>query len=190
MAFTRFNDDPCRITKKLQQMTDPGRWVLNVPGNGDKPCFIADPQIILQGWGANLRTNTINLESELLGVNKRLNKDCLGEDEYERFSVNSKEIEYPVCINTITEQSRAIMPAWTARDLEQVNSYPLILDAQENTCLPFQNNLNTRILERDYFVRNMNFMNMSASNILPREVEVENKNIQIINGMNGIHSCL
>ena len=34
MAFTRFNDDPCRVSKQLQQSTDQGRWILNVPGNG------------------------------------------------------------------------------------------------------------------------------------------------------------
>ena len=66
MAFTRFNYDECRTKKQLQQSTDPGRWILDVPGNGDAPCYIEDPQIIIQKWGANLRTNTINLESDLL----------------------------------------------------------------------------------------------------------------------------
>jgi hypothetical protein len=51
-----------------------------------------------------------------------------------------------------TEESRAIMPAWTARDLEQVNWYYLPLNPQENTCMPFLNNLSTRILEKDYYV--------------------------------------
>jgi hypothetical protein len=36
---------------------------------------MADPQIIIQKWGANLQTNSINLESELLGINKKLGKD-------------------------------------------------------------------------------------------------------------------
>jgi hypothetical protein len=66
--------------KRLQQQTDPGRWILNVPGNGADPCYIEDPQIIIQKWGANLRTNTINLESELRGVSKPLSRDCLGKD--------------------------------------------------------------------------------------------------------------
>ena len=65
MAFTRFKYDNCRTKKSLQQSTDPGRWILNVPGNGDKPCYMEDPQIIPQKWGANLRTNTINLNIDL-----------------------------------------------------------------------------------------------------------------------------
>ena len=36
MSFTRFNDDPCRIKKQLQQSTDQCRWIMNVPGNGPK----------------------------------------------------------------------------------------------------------------------------------------------------------
>ena len=152
MAETRFNSDPCRISKKLQQMTDQGRYVMNMPGNGENPAYMADPQIIIQKWGANLRTNSINLESELLGVNRPLNKDCLGKDEYQRFDFKSRAIQYPVCSNLTTEQSRTIMPAWTARDLEQVDWYYPPLNPQENTCMPFQNNLSTRLLERDYFV--------------------------------------
>jgi hypothetical protein len=152
MASTRFNSDPCRISKKLQQMTDQGRYIMNTPGNGESPCFIEDPQIILQGWGANLRTNSINLESELFGVNRKSSRDCLGKDEYQKFNFNSSAINYPTCKNLFTEQSRAIMPAWTARDLEQVDWYTLPLNPQENTCMSFENNLSTRILEKDYFV--------------------------------------
>jgi len=151
MAQTRFNDDPCRISKKLQQMTDQGRYILNVPGNGEFPEFVEDPQIIPQKWGGNLRTNIVNLESNLLGINKPLSKDCLGKDEYNNnnFKVVSNKINYPVNNNLYTEQSRAIMPAWTCRDSEQVNWYILPLNPQENTCMSFQNNISTRILEKD-----------------------------------------
>jgi len=152
MAETRFNSDPCRISKKMQQMTDPGRYMLNMPGNGETPAYIADPQIIIQKWGANLRTNSVNLESELLGVNRPLSKDCLGKDEYQRFDFKSKPIQFPTCNKLTTEQSRTIMPAWTARDLEQVDWYYPPLNPQENTCRPFENNLNTRLLERDNFI--------------------------------------
>ena len=152
MANTRFFYDPCRTKKHLQQATGPGRYMLNVPGNGADPCYIEDPQIIIQKWGANLRTNTINLESDLMGVNRKVSRDCLGKDNYQSYNVPNSAIEYPTCNNLFTEQSRAIMPAWTARDLEQVDWYTLPLNPQENTCFPFQNNLSTRILEKEYFV--------------------------------------
>ena len=40
MANTRFNYDDCRTMKRLQQQTDPGRWILNVSGNGADHCYI------------------------------------------------------------------------------------------------------------------------------------------------------
>ena len=151
MAFTRFKYDDCRTKKELQQSTDPGRWILNVPGNGDKPCYMEDPQIIPQKWGGNLRTNTINLESDLRGVNRQLNRDCLGKYEYQRYDVPNQAIQYPTCSTLTTEQSRATNPAWWYRDLAQTDwEYPP-LNPQANVCIPFQNNLSTRILEKDYF---------------------------------------
>ena len=155
MAFTRFHDDPCRIEKQLQQSTDQGRWILNVPGNGSTPDYMADPHIRIQTWGGNLMSNSVNLESELRGYTKPLSRDCLAKDEYKKFNVPTERISYPTNKSMYTEESRAIMPAWTARDLEQVNWYYLPLNPQENTCFPFQNNLSTRILEKEYFVPKM-----------------------------------
>jgi len=155
MAFTRFHDDPCRITKQLQQQTDQGRWILDVPGNGDKPCFALDPQIIPQKWGGNLWTNSIDIQSSLLGIDRTLNRDTLlNQDKYKKQTVHVSPILYPVCDTFITtEQSRTIMPAWTARDLQQNHAYILPNDPQANTELPFNNYVSTRIFEKDYFTR-------------------------------------
>jgi hypothetical protein len=151
MAFTRFNYDEARTKKNLQQATDPGRWILNVPGNGIAPDFIEDPHIRIQKWGANLRTNTINLESDLKGVNRTLSRDCLGKDQYTQFNVPNQALSYPSNKKLTVEQSRTTNPAWWYRDLEQVDWYYPPLNPQENTCFPFQQNLSTRILEKDYF---------------------------------------
>jgi len=151
MSFTRFHDDPCRIKKQLEESTGPGRYMVDVPGNGLKPCFMEDPYIRLQKWGANLQTNCINLESNLMGLGRNLNRDCATVNTYTQDKVESKPIEYPSC-QPFTDQTRATNPAWTARDLEQVNWGFLPLDPQENTCIPFQKNLNTRLLESDFFV--------------------------------------
>jgi hypothetical protein len=153
MSFTRFHDDPCRIHKQLQESTDPGRYMLNKPGNGDKPCYFEDPYIRIQGWGANLRTNTINLESNLKGLNQPLSRDCM-ENNYVNTAVSSSPISYPTC-NGSVEQSRVTHPAWTYRDLEQTNWYYPQLNPQENVCIPFQNNLSTRILEKNNYVTNI-----------------------------------
>jgi len=167
MAFTRFKYDDARTKKSLQQSTDPGRWILNVPGNGSNPCYMEDPQIIIQKWGANLRTNTINLESELRGVNRHLNKDCLGVDNYQEYNVPNDPISYPTCNNVFTEQSRATNPAWWYRDLEQTDWYYLPLNPQVNTCMPFQNNLSSRILEKDSFTPKRDCVMNETKNMIP-----------------------
>ena len=167
MANTRFKYDDARTIKALQQSTDPGRWILNVPGNGANPCYMEDPQIIIQKWGGNLRTNTVNLESELRGVNRQLGRDCLGKDNYQSYNVPNEAIKYPNCSNLTTEQSRATNPAWWYRDLEQVDwQYPPI-NPQINTCLPFQNNLSTRILEKDYYTPKRDCIVDETKNYLP-----------------------
>lgn len=167
MACTRFYYDPCRTKKQLQQATGPGRWILDTPGNGAEPCYIEDPQIIIQKWGGNLRTNTINLESDLLGVNRQIGRDCLGKDNYKNYNVPNEPIKYPTCNVLYTEQSRAIAPAWMVRDKEQVDWYYPPLNPQENTCMSFSNNLNTRILEKDYFTQKRDCVINEANNQLP-----------------------
>ena len=148
MSFTRFHDDPCRVKKRLQESTGPGKYMLNQPGNGDKPDYMEDPFLRLQSWGGNLRTNTINLESNLIGLNMPLTRDCVN---YQKNTVQSNAIQYP-SRDPFTEQSRATHPAWMYRALPQNREYPLFFNPQENTCLRFHNNLNTRLLERDNFV--------------------------------------
>lgn len=143
MAFTRFWDDPDCVMKRLQESTDIGMYYLNTPGNGDKPPFMEDPNIILQKWGANLHNNRVNVESELLGIHYNLTRDSL-----ER-TFSSTPISYPSYKKEVTSQPRTTMPAFTARDLEQNHRYILPLNPQEHFMPTFPNNISTRILEKD-----------------------------------------
>jgi hypothetical protein len=164
MANTRFNYDDCRTIKKLQQSTDPGRWILDVPGNGTNPYFVEDPYIRIQKWGGNLRTNVVNLESDLRGVNRHLSRDCI-QDVYQSYNVPNAAIQYPSTRQLTTGQSRATNPAWWYREKEQVDWYYPPLNPQENTCMPFLNNLSTRILEKDYFQATRPCVNMGSGNV-------------------------
>ena len=165
MSFTRFNYDNCRTMKKLQELTGPGRYMLNTPGPGCTLCYFEDPQIRLQGWGANLRgvsgSSAIDIDSDLIGITRRLTKDCSRDEYPNKGVVKSEKIHYPKCNQTVTQQSRATHPAWMYKDLEQSNRYPLFLNPQANTCIPFHNNLNTRLLERDNFVPKIPCINLN-----------------------------
>lgn len=150
MAFTRFYDDKYRIEKYLQQSTDVGRYHLNVPGNGKSPDYFENPYIRLTKWGGNYRTNHINLDSDLKGLTRHLTTDNIKKNDFKLNEVHSKQQTTNSNFMN-TEQSRATHPTWETRDLEQNNFNYLYLDPQKHSCMPFYNNLNTRILDRDYF---------------------------------------
>ncbi len=148
---TRFRYDDARTMKHLQQSTDPGRYVLDVPGNGPNPSFMADPHIRAQKWGGNLYTHSTDLESSLLGVNRRSNHDCVQRDEYQRFeSVGSQSITSPSSSELTVDQSRTTHPAWTLRDISHRHLVFPLFDPQANLAVPFAHNMSTRIVERDY----------------------------------------
>ena len=155
MAFTRFNYDKCRTSKLLQESTGPGRYMLARPGAGCRPCFMEGPYMRLQHWGGNLRNvpggHPIDINSDLIGITRPLSRDCIEKEFPEKGVVKSTPNTYPTC-KSLTGQSRVTHPAWMYRDLEQVDWWPLILNPQENVCMNFQNNLNTRLLEKDYHV--------------------------------------
>lgn len=167
MAFTRFKYDECRTIKSLQQATDPGRWILNVPGNGARPEFMADPHFRAQKWGGNLMTNTVDLESELRGVQRETNRDCLGKHEYTQYSVPTQTVSYPISSQLTTEQSRATHPVWWYREAEHPNVDFPFHNPQDNTCMPFLNNVSTRILEKDYFTPKRDCVLDQTKNALP-----------------------
>jgi hypothetical protein len=156
MASTRFHNDPTRIEKQLQEQTDIGRYMLNVPGQGVNLPFVDDPHIRLQQWGANLHTNTIALESELKGLTRRLHRDVI-KTEQSIPKVNSKSTASSYAstgTSMITDQSRTTHPAWMVRDtdLDQYRWNYLPLDPQQNTTIPFAHQVQTRTVYRDVFI--------------------------------------
>jgi hypothetical protein len=151
MSLTRFNDDDARIEKRLEESQAVGLYQLNAPGPGPQTPFVEDVHIRLQKWGANLRNNTVEMESDFRNMNNRLSKNM---KNYEDIAAVTSANSYPV-EKAYIDETRASLPAWTFRDME-VNrwEYPLH-DVQKNTEIPFTNNAHTRILEKDNFVRKL-----------------------------------
>jgi hypothetical protein len=150
MAFTRFKDDPARVNKYLEESTSIGKYQLNTPGNGLMNPYIEDTHIILQKWGANLQSNSLLVENELRNMGRPLTRDL---NTYK--GVDTQMYQYPVK-NFNIDESRASLPAWTFRDKEQVRTdFPQRNDQiNKSASVPFQNNLQTRILEKDYYTSN------------------------------------
>ena len=117
MSLTSIRNEPERIKKELQQMTDIGRYQIATPGPGANVGFVEDPHIRLQGWGANLRTNTINTESDLMGLTRSLTRDCLPLNDHHKMKTSNEALNYGTVAAT-TEETRTINPAWTLLDQE------------------------------------------------------------------------
>ena len=151
MAFTRFNYDEGRTQKLLQESTDPGRYILNVPGPGSSPDYISDPHIRLTKWGANLRSNTTQLDCDLKGMTRTHTRDNIKLNQYQHKAAYTSQL--PTRTNQIlaTDQSRVSHPAWTYRGFQRESWSYLPLNPQEHVCIPFQNNLSSRLLEKDYY---------------------------------------
>jgi hypothetical protein len=149
MAFTRFSSDPDVINKRLVESTFNGVYNMNVPGNGLNNSYIDDAHIRLQKWGANLRTNTLDIENDLRGTNRKLGSDY---QNYLKTSAVSSSKTFPIK-SFDTDETRASCPAWLFRDLQQYSPNYLQINPQLNVAMSFENNQATRNLEKDYYLK-------------------------------------
>jgi hypothetical protein len=156
MSFTRFRDDPARIKKQLQESTYLAHYQLNTPGPGTNLAFQEDPNVRLQGWGANVfRKNTTQLESELRGLTRTLNHDLLAVNDYKQFGVtDTGDLPYYNSEQPFVQESRATNPAWMYRSADVNRWEEPWLNPLVGLEKPFHNNIHTRILEKDYYVGN------------------------------------
>lgn len=117
----------------------------------------------LQGWGANLHSNAINLESDFRGLSRKLNRDLLEHNNHKQYRAETIGLIYDNAAPFIDE-TRATHPAWMYRDLEQTRwEYPWI-NPQDNFEQVFPWNIQTRILEKDNHKPKMpNVMNVERA---------------------------
>jgi hypothetical protein len=160
MATTRKRNDPYEQKIYVNSSAEVGKYYLNVPGPGINLPFFEDPHIRIQKWGANMMTNTIGVENDLLGKTRPINSGFLDTTTYQETAAITKTVQYPV-MQSYVEQSRASHPAWMYRDLEQTNwSFP-ILNPQyaPGNYMPgtfglgrgMHENISTRILEQNNY---------------------------------------
>lgn len=152
MSFTRFHDDPNRIQKTNLETSAINDYIFNVPNNvNSKSVFFNDPHITMQKNGNTLCNNLINVDSELKRLDRRLCKDNKNKNNY-LTSQSIKSYIIPKNIDkTITNESRSTHPAWMYRINSTLRTDFLYENPQENVFIPFDTNLDTNILEKDYY---------------------------------------
>ena len=151
MSFTRFHDDPARIKYGLEISTYSGRYALDTPGPGVNLPYLEDSQIRMQKWGANLMTNPINIESDLRGLTRILNRDNIILNNYVNTAAETSQKTHEK-VKPFVDESRASHPAWMYRDLEQTRWEVPFINPLINVEKKFHDNIQTRILEKDNYV--------------------------------------
>jgi hypothetical protein len=148
MAFTRYHDDQARIKKGLDISTFSGRYALDAPGPGTQLPYLEDSQIRLQRWGANMWSDSTNLESEFRGLGRPLNHDV---KTYKETPIcQGYQISFPSS-DAHVDESRASHPAWMFRDLEQTRWEVPLINPQAHALSPFEQPVQTRILAKDNY---------------------------------------
>ena len=144
MAFTRVRDDRNRVEVYLKQSVGPGHYQISVPGQGLNPDYMDDPHFRLEQWGDNLCNNAINLESDLRGLTRKLNRDEVEKNMHLTHS-NKMELRSKSSRNdATTDQSRVTHPAWHYKDEQQYRPDHLLYNPQEYLNNEFMSNVSSR----------------------------------------------
>lgn len=149
--FTSIRNDPARIEKYMDIISAKGRYALEMPGPGKDLPFIEDTQMRLQKWGANRGTEMTNVESDLLGLTRQLNCDEVEKNNYKSYKVDTQPVRCFRIEEPYVLESRASHPAWLYRTMEQNRWESPWINPQANLEQPFHSNIQTRILEKDYY---------------------------------------
>ena len=159
MSFSRSYHDPNRVRDHVLQSRFAGYYALNTPGPGTRPPFLEDPQIRLQKWGANLINQKTSVESDLRGMTRPLNRDDIEANDFSKHAVGGgcgacTASKYATELPFV-DDSRNSQPAWLLRGVDRVRwDYPIV-NPQANLEKTFHDNIQTRILEKDYYTASL-----------------------------------
>lgn len=135
--ITSFRNDIARLEKEMEISTYSSLYNLSVPGPGLNLPFVEDPQIRLQYWGANRRTNFIGIENELTGR-------TLTHANSKPIVFQSQDDKYKVM------ESRTTNPSWMYRghDQQYTRFEELWINPQNDIERNFSHNVQTRLTEK------------------------------------------
>lgn len=153
MASTRISDDVVRVEMDLKRQTFPGRYALDVPGQGARMPYQEDTFARMQTWGANIYDDMFLVNEHLRGTDRTLAR----KDVFQSIAPAAAVSLAPTfaTMQPFTDQSRATDPAWMYRNLEQPSRWQFLHDErnpQNFVEIPFENNRGSRMQEKDDFM--------------------------------------
>lgn len=150
MSFTRFHDDESRIIKTNMETTAMNDYVFNVPGNSNAPSiYYEDPHLTMQKTGVPLYHNMVSVENQLKGLNMPVSRDRHTHQEFMPLYQLKSTVENHD--EEVSDETRTSHPVFQYRELGTYQQSFLFHDPQKNVEIPFRNNLDTNILEKDHY---------------------------------------
>ena len=154
MSFNRLNYDTCAYKHTLAESVGPGEYQINTPSISCEPCFPNDPSYRLQRQGASVSSSIIDTDSELSGIT-RLSSNCPSkkylpsENKNGELCQNNNLRHFKDCNMPPAEETRSTNPACNLRGTGWNRWEWLCLDPQERVLIPFDHNINNRLVVKD-----------------------------------------
>jgi hypothetical protein len=148
MSYSRLPYDTCAYKHRLTESIGPGEYMLD-RNNFCEPCFVPDPSINVQRYGASLcGKELIDVDSELLGLNYKASK-CPEKAYLPSDKRFCNEVKLRECNDLRAENTRLSNPPCTLR-CTGVNRFEFpCQDPQANVDRLFEWNINNRLVVKD-----------------------------------------
>ena len=149
MSFTHLPHDECAYKHRLLESVGPGEYMLDkVYAENCKACFVPSAGVRLGKYGVAVCDNTIDVDSELLGLTRQKSK-CPGKQIVQRGKLICSTNVPNECNELDPESSRLSNPPCTLRCRGWNRWEHLCQDPQANIETPFAADVSTRLLAKD-----------------------------------------
>jgi len=159
MSFNRLNYDTCSYQHTLAESVGPGEYMLTEPPNVSQPCFPESPQIRLQRQGVSVAQNMplIDVDSELMNLtrpatncpSRKYVPDGNQCNENHKLEEAKNNLEHGQDCFFSVEDTRLSNPACNLRGTGWNRWEWLCLNPQERVLMPFDYNINNRLVVKD-----------------------------------------
>lgn len=185
MNFTRLNDDKCTYKSNLKSSVGPGDYLLNTPTIECQNCFTFDPHSISKGTGVALCNKPlVDVDSELMGITRKAS-NCPTEKYLPTQQAFCSSKPLVNCRGMPVEDTRQSNPPCTLKSTGWNRWEWLCRNPQENALVPFDYNINYRIIVKD------NHRPCLPEPISPVPVlPILNNSDETYNGLKPFESCM
>lgn len=152
MSFSRLNYDDCTYMHTLKESITPGEYMLNTPRvDCDGGCYHVAPEVPIGTSGATIcDKELIDVDSELMGITRKATK-CPTAKFLPAATPFCNGKAPRECMDLVAEPTRISNGPCTLRGIPNgFNRWEwLCQDPQRNALVPFDYNINNRIVVKD-----------------------------------------